>query len=242
MAILSLQAQVYRHLLEAIIRLDLAPGERLVENRLASRLGVSRLPVREALRQLEREQLVIVRPRRGAVVAPLTARDAAEIYTLRITLETLAARLAAENSGGDQIRAMEATIAAADLEIAASRYEAFFMAGARFHAQVVAASGNRKLMAVFETISHHVARLRTIQARSAPQTIVESAHATHQAICRAIASRQADRAARLMEEHIVIARDRIVPLLAPESAAMPEADQYHLDGWASGSALFPTNR
>jgi DNA-binding GntR family transcriptional regulator len=219
----SLQVQVYRQILRAIVGLELAPGERLIESRLAAQFGVSRLPVREALHRLERERLVVVRPHRGASVAPLTAHDAVEIFTLRITLEALAARLAAENAGGPEIRAMEATIAATAAEIAAGRPDALFESGAVFHAQVVAASGNRLLAAVLEPIGHHVARLRTLQARSAPEAIIEQGQAAHLAIWRAIARRRGDLAARLMETHITLARDRVLPQLPWPGSVRPAA-------------------
>src|SRR6185437_3746677 len=118
---LPFQARVYQQILDGIVSLRFAPGARLIENSLAVDLGVSRLPVREALRQLEREQLVVIHPNRGASVAALTPRDADEIYTLRIALEALAARLAAENAGGEQIRAMDATLNEAAELVAADR-------------------------------------------------------------------------------------------------------------------------
>lgn len=212
-----LQTQVYQRLLKAIISLDLLPEERLVESTLAAQLGVSRLPVREALRQLEREQLVVISHRRGARVAPLTGRGAAEIYTLRISLESLAAGLAAENAGGGQVRAMEATLEAAAQAIALDDRGEIAAQSARFHAAVVAASDNRMLAIVLQTIGHHVARLRTIQALSAQTSTAENALQGHRAIYQAIAKRQARRAERLMAEHIRIALDRIVPLLSASS-------------------------
>ncbi|HLH74601.1 MAG TPA: GntR family transcriptional regulator [Chloroflexota bacterium] len=208
----SLQAMVYERILDAIIRLDLLPGERLVEGRLAARLGVSRVPVREAIRQLEREQLVVVNPRRGATVAPLTPRDANEVYTLRITLEALAARLAAENAGGEHMRVMEEMLQRA-AEVASQDPEQFYVYGAKFHAQVVLASGNEKLAVLLRVIGHHVARLRMVQARSSSPEIRQRSMAQHDAIYKAIARRQAARAERLMAEHVRGSRDRIVPLL-----------------------------
>lgn len=218
---LSLQTAVYRQILGAITSLELAPEQRLVEARLAEQLGVSRLPVREAIRQLEREQLVVVRPRRGAVVAPLTTRDAEEVYALRIRLETLAAFLATENASGEQLRAMEEVLDLEGREIASGERESLYRRGASFHALIVAAGENRKLEVMLRTIGHHVARLRTLQARSASPDSVESAHQAHLEILKAIARRQPRRAERLMDEHIRVARDRIVPLLQLD--ASPEA-------------------
>jgi len=222
----SLQAIVYERILEAIVRLDLAPGARLVEGRLAAQLGVSRVPVREALRQLESEQLVVVHPRRGATVASLTSRDADEVYTLRITLEALAARLAAENASGEQIRAMEETLRR-QAEMASLDVEQFYACGAKFHAQIVLASGNEKLAALLTVISHHVARLRVIQSRSSSPELMQRSTEQHREICQAIARREAEQAEGLMEEHVRRSRQRVLPLLASPAAkfgVLPVAD------------------
>ena len=209
----TLNARVYEWLLNAIVDLDFPPGMRLIETQLADQLGVSRLPIREALLQLEREQLVVIRPRRGAWVAPLTPRDAAEIYEVRMALEARAARLAAENASGDQIRAMAQALDQAARNIANKQLIVVGKPSAEFHTQVVVASGNQKLAAVLRSIGHHVARLRTVQVLSAEESTAQSALEGHRAIYEAIARRQAKRAERLMEEHIRIAYDRIVPLL-----------------------------
>lgn len=217
----SLQTIVYRQLLEAIITLDLPPGQRLIEERLSAQLGVSRVPVREALRQLEREQLVVIRPRRGAVVASLTRRDAEELYGLRIKLEGYAAFLAAGNTTDPEIRAMETTLTVCGREVESGDLAAVFRRGDEFHRQIVAATRNRKLITLLQTISHHVTRLRTIQTRSARIENVHAAHDMHGAIFDALGRRQAERAEQLMEEHIRVARDRVVPLLV---VAQPELE------------------
>lgn len=215
-----LQTMVYRNILDAIIRLDLKPGERLVENSLAAQIGVSRLPVREALRQLEREQLVILRPRRGAVVAPLTARDAREIYTLRMTLEGMAARLAAENASNEDSHAMGETIQTIDEAMANRDYLTAGATGTKLHQQILVASNHRKLAVVMHTIGHHVARLRTLQRMSANESTIEKAAAGHRAIFEAISHRQAGRAEFLMSEHIRVAIERIVPILDTSSGEL----------------------
>ena len=218
---MPLQARVYQQILDGIVSLRFTPSARLIENSLAGELGVSRLPVREALRQLEREQLVVLHPNRGASVAPLTARDADEIYTLRITLDALAARLAAENTGGEQIRAMEATLDTAAM-LAATDRDRFYELNSRFHAQIVAASGNEKLVVMLRVIGHHVARLRTVQARASRPDTREATDRGHRAICQAIARRQVRHAERLMERHVSGARARIVSLLSSLPAGLDD--------------------
>jgi len=210
---------VYERILDAIVRLELSPGERLIEGRLASQLGVSRVPVREALRQLEREQLVVVHPRRGAAVASLTARDATEVYTLRITLEALAARLAAENASREQIRAMAAVLQQ-QTALLTTNPDEFYAAGAQFHAEIVTASGNEKLAVLLKVIGHHVARLRVVQSRFTSDEIMKRSLAEHLAIQKAIARRAARRAEILMFSHVADSRARIVTMLESEGSVV----------------------
>src|SRR2546423_13163446 len=99
----SLQEKVYDHLKQAILAGEIEPGERLLETRLAQSLGVSRIPVREAIRKLEREGLIVVFPRRGVYASSLSPRDVDEVYAVRAVLEGLAARLPAESRGGTQL-------------------------------------------------------------------------------------------------------------------------------------------
>src|SRR2546426_12135604 len=92
----SLQEKVYDHLKQAILAGEIQPGERLLETRLAKSLGVSRIPVREAIRKLERDGLIVAFPRRGRYARSLKARDADEAHTVRAGHWGLAARRAAE--------------------------------------------------------------------------------------------------------------------------------------------------
>ena len=98
---------VFEHLREAIIKGKLKPGERLMEMQLAEELGVSRTPVREAIRKLELEGLVIMIPRRGAYVADLSIKDVAETFEIRLALEALAASLAAERITPEECEEMD---------------------------------------------------------------------------------------------------------------------------------------
>ena len=92
------RSQVYKELEKAILSGELAPGDSLVEMKLAAQMGVSRTPVREALLQLELENLVKHIPNRGAVVVGISEKDIEDIYTLRMRIEGLAVRWAAEKN------------------------------------------------------------------------------------------------------------------------------------------------
>ncbi|GEM35413.1 hypothetical protein NN3_64200 [Nocardia neocaledoniensis NBRC 108232] len=91
----SLRDRAYEELRDRIVDLRLSPGQRLVERDLATELEISRIPLREALQLLEREGLVVIVPRQGAIVAPFTVTDVRDLFDVRESLEVLAARLAA---------------------------------------------------------------------------------------------------------------------------------------------------
>ena len=93
-AYLPLRDVVFNTLREAILKGDLKPGERLMELQLASKLGVSRTPIREAIRMLEQEGLAVTMPRRGAEVAKMTLKDMEDVLEIRDALDELAVRLA----------------------------------------------------------------------------------------------------------------------------------------------------
>ena len=95
---LPLRDVVFRALRQAILRGELKPGERLMEIRLANQLGVSRTPIREAIRMLELDGLVIMVPRKGAQVAQITEKDLNDVLEVRLGLEELAVKLACERT------------------------------------------------------------------------------------------------------------------------------------------------
>ncbi|MEW6541399.1 MAG: GntR family transcriptional regulator [Bacillota bacterium] len=106
----QVRGQVHGELRRALLEGRYEPGDRLVERKLAAELGVSRTPVREALRALEQEGLVYHMPRSGAVVARLDSREVQEIYRIRAVLEGLAARMAAERIGPRRLKRLESLL------------------------------------------------------------------------------------------------------------------------------------
>jgi DNA-binding GntR family transcriptional regulator len=153
----SLVELVARELRALIVAGELRPGERLVEERLTERFGVSRPPVREALRILEQEGLVQRQPRRGAIVTPLSTEDVREIYTLRWALERLAIELALPVDG-ERLRPLRDAVDA--MREAESR-EALLEANWRFHLALVSLPGHRRLLAAYEAL---LAQLRLCMA------------------------------------------------------------------------------
>ncbi|MGH2684287.1 MAG: GntR family transcriptional regulator, partial [Actinomycetota bacterium] len=118
------------------------PGSRLVEEHLASELGVSRNPVREALRVLEAEGYVEMIPRRGAVVATLSASEASEIFEVRTALEALAARLAARKATGGDAAELDRLIAASQKALRKKDGRALSTLNTQFHQEVLRLAKN----------------------------------------------------------------------------------------------------
>ena len=118
---LPLRDVVFNTLRKAILKGELKPGERLMEIALAERLGVSRTPVREAMRKLELEGLVVMIPRRGAQVANITEKDLNDVLEVRRALDALGAELACERITGEEIRELKKADVGVLAEIYAAR-------------------------------------------------------------------------------------------------------------------------
>lgn len=207
----SLATGVYEWLRERIIDGSLRPGERIREREVAEDLQVSRIPVREALPQLESEGYIVVLPRRGAIVAQMTVQDVTELFDVRSSLEVLAARLAAQacSSGADPSALSEAFRAAA--EALSSREEAHIAdANSRLHEEILALSGNRLLQKLMIPVSGHVRRLFHI-ARDRNQHVQ---HAEHEALIQAIVDGHPDLAAALAFAHVEHSRNECIPIVA----------------------------
>src|SRR5207248_417818 len=166
----SLQEMVYDHLKRAILSGEVQPGERLLETRLAQSLGVSRIPVREAIRKLERDGLLVVFPRRGIYASSLNARDVDDVYAVRAVLEGLAARLAAERRTDRQLAELEAILAEMGGQADRGDSAGLFNTGRRFHEVVLAASGNAKLVPLMELMRSQVERIRQLRMQVSTRT------------------------------------------------------------------------
>src|SRR5271165_1902468 len=191
----------------AIVSCEIAPGSRLVQDDLAARFGVSRIPLREALRTLEAEGLVVSEPNRGAICRPLEPRDVADLYAVRLALERLACRSAAERfvdlreATAEKRRAAEAAIARGDLTTLIDH-------DCAFHAGIAQATGNRHLAQSLAGSWSQIARAMHFFFTLAlyPQNVWSE----HEAIARAIAVGDAEGAADAIELHISRSRDAIL--------------------------------
>ena len=193
-----LREQVKELVLERILDGTYAPGERLVETRIAQELGTSQAPVREALRDLELLRLVESAPFRGARVREIQRAELAEVYPIRAALEELAALSACPGMDGD-VAALEAELAQMRAAAARGDLHAQVEHDAAFHRTIVAACGNRTLIEVWTSLGIHARTLLTaLTADVEPQEIVEM----HTPIVDAFRERDARKAARTLRRHV----------------------------------------
>lgn len=213
----SLQDRVYRCLREAILDGRFASDARLIETRVAQALGVSRNPVREAIRRLQQEGLVVVRPRTGVYVASFSIKDIEDTYTVRGTLEGLASALAARSITPDELDGLRATIELLREGIAADDGPRIRAGIDRFHDLVHAASRNDRLIDLLVRLNDSIKRFRSITS-SLPERRT-AALRDHEEILAALDERDGTRAEWLMRSHIDGSRRRLLAHLAETSAA-----------------------
>src|SRR5260370_36769077 len=191
--------QVVTELRQAILSGRLKPGERLVEERLADELGVSRNPVREAIRALASEGLIEVTARRGAAVATMTEQEARETIELRALLEGQNARLAARRQDKEIIKRIEAALNKGSAAVAARRFEQLFDLNQRFHSELAAAGQNTGLGDLLQRLRERTAMLfAPMDPRRQARSWEE-----HAAILRAIIGGDELNAATLAAEHLI---------------------------------------
>lgn len=153
---------VLREIRNAIFENRLKPGDRLVENVIASSMGVSRTPVREALRQLEIEGLAVNVPRKGTLVKGISIDDAMEIYDLREVLEGLAVRLACLNISRVEIRRLKEIIDIMEFNMNANNSVEYFKAHNEFNDIILNATKNKRLVEQMQNIYEYLKSLRKV--------------------------------------------------------------------------------
>jgi DNA-binding GntR family transcriptional regulator len=149
-----------------IIGGQLLPGDRVVENQLTQQLGISRPPLREALRVLEREGLVRALPRKGVIVTPLTLHDVYEIFTLRHELELLAVRLGIPVHDSERLDRCRARLELMAEAARSGHQAAFTECSFEFHAAVIGLSGHQRLEAAYRTLQLQMLLCMTLNHRA----------------------------------------------------------------------------
>ena len=197
---LPLRDVVFNTLRKAILRGELKPGERLMEIQLANKLGVSRTPIREAIRKLELEGLVLMIPRKGAEVAEITIKDLEDVLEVRAALEELAVCDACENITEEQILALkeaadnfQAALESDDLVKCAETDMAF-------HEIIYSATNNKRLLQILNNLREQMYRYRVEYLKD--ETIYPRLLKEHKDIAESLRRKDKSRASETMREHV----------------------------------------
>ncbi len=208
----TLVQQVYEAICQDLVSGRLAPGERIVLDRLAAELGTSPTPVREALARLSQEGLVVAGPNGRLQVIDLTPQYVLDTFLVRAALEGLAAELAATRMDGRLVGRLQAELAEATTALAEGRYEVYARADAFLHRSIAEAAGNQVLNRNLKMLWVHVDFIRGYSHRSAGDHL-RASHAEHLRIVAALAARDPSGSRRAMEDHIRGAGRRIADLI-----------------------------
>lgn len=210
--------RIFDRLRQAIVEGEIPPGSKISEPVLAARYGISRGPLREAMRRLESTNLVDRKPNVGARVITLSSHQLLEIYVIREALEGMAARLAAQQMSDAAIADLQHLLAQHRAEIAQNGQTYFQQEGdLDFHFRIVQGSGNRRLIDILCNDLYHLARMYRCQF-GMKSNRVRDAIKEHELIADAIAEHDGELAEWLMRRHIRLSRRAVERRLAAENS------------------------
>lgn len=195
-----LREVIFDTIRQAIITGELKPGERLMEVQLAEKMGVSRTPVREAIRKLELEGLVEMLPRKGAHVADLSVKDMMDVLEVRTSLDGLATVLASKRIKPDEIKELKHVQAQFANYVEKENLQGTIKKDVEFHDIIYRASRNDKLILIANNLREQVYRFRVIYLKDfiSPKEIVRE----HAEICDAVIRGDSEAAELLAQKHI----------------------------------------
>jgi len=196
----SMVENVTRQLREAVLRGSLRPGQAFTISQLSTDLGVSHIPIREALRRLEGQGLIELRPARSGVVAPISDEDLSEIYMLRLVLESALVRSAAPLYSPDDLAEIAEALTAMDAEVSDPQSDEFWLWHQRFHWLLLAPAANVWSERLLTPLWH--AAERYVRLFYVDETQMENAMAEHHRLCDAAIRRDADLLSRELSDHL----------------------------------------
>jgi len=204
----SLRNKLTNQIREDILSGYFAPGESLPEVKLAEEYGVSRTPIREALRQLELEGLVVTAPNRGAVVSDITEQDVMDVYRIREMVEGLAAFRAAEHITPEELEALEELVDLTEFYVQKGDFEKVVKTDTRFHEAILEVSKSKPIKQALGALIHYVQRARLVSLR-VPGRLNKFIN-EHRAILQAIKNRDPEAAAQAVSDHVRNARENLL--------------------------------
>lgn len=196
----SLRGKVFHTIREDILSGKYEKGEELKEIAIGEALGVSRTPVREALRQLELEGLVEIIPNKGAYVIGLSAKDIEDIYTIRSLLEGLSAKWAVRYITDEQLAALEENVDLSEFYASKGNFDQVFELDSKFHEILYESSGSKTINHLLSDYHHYVQRVRRVTIANGR---AYKSNGEHRNILNAIKERNGDEAERLATAHVL---------------------------------------
>ena len=197
---LPLRDVVFNTLREAILKGELKPGERLMEIQLASKLGVSRTPIREAIRMLEQEGLAVTMPRKGAEVAKMTLKDMEDVLEIREALDELASQVACQRITEEQLVRLKERKQDFEQCLKTENVKLIAEADVKFHDVIYEATGNPKLVNLLSNLREQIYRYR-VEYLKAPENypvLIKE----HEEIYKSLAERDETAAVLAIREHV----------------------------------------
>jgi DNA-binding GntR family transcriptional regulator len=210
-----LREMVFESLREAIIQGRLKPGERMMEIQLADEMGVSRTPIREAIRKLELEGFVVMVPRKGAYVSGISVKDIVDVFEVRAALEALAAGLAAERITPDEQEELERSLVAISEVSSKADINAIVETDTNFHELIYKASRNERLFQIVIHLKEQIQRFRTTSLSQPGRS--KDALEEHRKMVEAISDRNVELAQALAREHIENAEQSMLNALREDN-------------------------
>ena len=203
----SIREKVYRAVRNEILNGNIAPGERMIETRLAQQIKTSRTPVREALHMLEREGLLEAIPRVGYRVKQMSWGEVEEICEIRAVNEVLAARWAMKRISAKELQALEKNIEQGEREVRMGNPKAFVDRDEEFHEILARASGSERLLELCEQLRRHMLRYR-IESLYLPETALQ-AIADHRLILACVRAKDEQGIDAVIRGHLAFVKSSV---------------------------------
>jgi DNA-binding GntR family transcriptional regulator len=208
----SLHEQTYKALRESILKGELAAGDRLIETQIAEQLQVSRTPIREAIRQLQREELITADELGWLRVTTVSPTEATHLYDCRMALETLAVTSACQNATDSQLKKLKSLVTQVeklfkqkDSKPSSSQ---LLDLDYQFHRTIAQCSGNNYLVFLLDQVFAKMALLRVQTTRHNPRVL--EIRTEHQLLMEAIVSRDIEAATQAIQSHLTASKARVV--------------------------------
>ena len=219
---MSTHSATLREQIEEMIAVGIfKPGQHLDETELATRFGASRTPIRETLIQLASMGLVVIRPRRGAIVAELGPQQLVEMFEVMSELESTCGRLAARRMTAEEQAALLAAHAACEAAMQAHQPDDYCYKNEVFHEAIYAGSHNQFLIEQTRNLYRRLRPYRRLQLRVRDR--LANSYREHDGVVKAIVAGDGDLAARLLRDHVMIQGQRFADLMASLPQLMHDA-------------------